>query len=25
LSDLNPRNQEAFKGVLDGLRSRLND
>ena len=25
LSDLNPRNQEAFKGVLDSLRSRLND
>lgn len=25
LSDLNPRNQEAFKGVLDGLRSRLDD
>jgi len=25
LSDLNPRNQETFKGVLDSLRSRLND
>jgi anti-anti-sigma factor len=24
LSDLNPRNEEAFKGVLDNLRSRLN-
>jgi len=24
LSDLNPRNEEAFKGVLDSLRSRLN-
>lgn len=23
LSDLNPRNEEAFKGVLDNLRSRL--
>ncbi|HOW76712.1 MAG TPA: STAS domain-containing protein [Candidatus Competibacteraceae bacterium] len=25
LSDLNSRNQEAFKGVLDSLRSRLNN
>lgn len=25
LSDLNPHNQEAFKEVLDSLRSRLND